>query len=177
LDILEQLKAIASQFSILSIRFKTNHDMFLIDASYSYDHEKNNCISLSLKIDRVDGGVNSNNHYFWPMHLVINQLSAECRYTELNTVLIGLCVNDRCPDSDLFFMSVLSQFKKFEFVQAIAFRDAIKDVKFFVFKNLLEEPVVRTELNLTKDSLKETALQLEAALDNFGQECKFADSY
>ncbi len=151
--------------------------MFLIDASYSYDHEKNNCISLSLKIDRVDGGVNSNNHYFWPMHLVINQLSAECRYTELNTVLIGLCVNDRCPDSDLFFMSVLSQFKKFEFVQAIAFRDAIKDVKFFVFKNLLEEPVVRTELNLTKDSLKETALQLEAALDNFGQECKFADSY
>jgi len=86
-------------------------------------------------------------------------------------------------------------------VQAIAFRDAIKDVKFFVFKNLLEEPVVgsrqarktqletrldelmikngslRTELNLTKDSLKETALQLEAALDNFGQECKFADSY
>jgi len=72
---------------------------------------------------------------------------------------------------------VLGQFKKFEFVQAIAFRDAIKDVKFFVFKNLLEEPVVRTELNLTKDSLKETALQLEAALDNFGQECKFADSY
>ncbi len=133
MDILEQLKAIASQFSLLSIRFKTNHDMFLMDASYSYDREKNNCISLSLKIDRVDG-VNSKNHYFWPMHLVINQLPAECRYTELNTVLIGLCVNDRCPDSDLFFMSVLSQFKKFEFVQAIVLGTLLQMLSFLFLK-------------------------------------------
>ncbi len=42
---------------------------------------------------------------------------------------------------------------------------------------MIKNGSLRTELNLTKDSLKETALQLEAALDNFGQECKFADSY